>query len=742
MMVNFNLFGNAYVYFYRPRSSEFPQAFYTLRPDRVMHLYETGKLKGYVFVPQGMAVEDGLPLLPQDTMHVRLPNPGDPYQGLGKGMSPIKPLAMSGDVDNAATSFLKLFFDQGTMPMGMITVDVPLTDEVIAEARERWLQQYGNWQNWIEPIIMGQGAEYHKLGASFDDLDLIIMGQGAEYHKLGASFDDLDLEALDARNESRIVMPFGVKLSLIESRPDMLQATYNNLETDYKMFLANTLIPELQMFEQEWRYFLRNEDGDQFAQYDYMGIPGYFDKQQHITDVSAAYQVGAATRAQYKQAIGLRITPQDDVYLVGVMQTFIPAESEAPAPQTETGAASAEEEGEKAADLSGRSNFGTSVNEVTKFLEWMNEFYETGAASAEEEGEKALTLDDGEFVISTTTPLAQAMGMPAVITSRDLVPAVDAEDKATIAQRQALGGGILDIAARFEPGAREAAQDAFGRDEREVMAIIDEAQRRAYSESASVSWSLVLADILAYYDGPSKATWQEEMTPSLAGVSLSQGEMLSGVFDQEFVGAEFVGAVSEKQAAAMLKFTPIGFTDTKALFDFLGIKTTKQSAGDMAEWFRSYVMEFADPLSKTSKDEISGVLTTAAAEGWSVPQTESALQDMFTQWSTGDAKPAEDSYFALQRLPNWRAELIARTEMIRASNAAAWGLYRSWGVTEKEWLATMDDRTRETHAMASGQVVGIDETFNVGGEDLRYPGDPRGSPGNTISCRCTVLPRI
>jgi len=34
----------------------------------------------------------------------------------------------------------------------------------------------------------------------------------------------------------------------------------------------------------------------------------------------------------------------------------------------------------------------------------------------------------------------------------------------------------------------------------------------------------------------------------------------------------------------------------------------------------------------------------------------------------------------------------------------------------------------------------MQDTFTVGGEKLRYPGDPAGSPWNTINCRCTQLP--
>jgi uncharacterized protein with gpF-like domain len=53
-----------------------------------------------------------------------------------------------------------------------------------------------------------------------------------------------------------------------------------------------------------------------------------------------------------------------------------------------------------------------------------------------------------------------------------------------------------------------------------------------------------------------------------------------------------------------------------------------------------------------------------------------------------------------------------------------------------------DGDTRDAHDEADGQEVGTDEDFAVGGEALRFPADPAGSAGNTINCRCSVLPII
>jgi hypothetical protein len=87
-----------------------------------------------------------------------------------------------------------------------------------------------------------------------------------------------------------------------------------------------------------------------------------------------------------------------------------------------------------------------------------------------------------------------------------------------------------------------------------------------------------------------------------------------------------------------------------------------------------------------------------------------------------------------------RARVIARTEIISASNAGSLeGAYATGVDFQKEWLATQDDRTRDAHLVADGQRTSKDGDFLVDGEPLEYPGALNGSPANVISCRCTLL---
>jgi hypothetical protein len=58
----------------------------------------------------------------------------------------------------------------------------------------------------------------------------------------------------------------------------------------------------------------------------------------------------------------------------------------------------------------------------------------------------------------------------------------------------------------------------------------------------------------------------------------------------------------------------------------------------------------------------------------------------------------------------------------------------------KQWISGRDARVRPAHQAAQGQIVPFNKKFLVGGESLNHAGDPSGSAGNIINCRCSVAP--
>lgn len=98
--------------------------------------------------------------------------------------------------------------------------------------------------------------------------------------------------------------------------------------------------------------------------------------------------------------------------------------------------------------------------------------------------------------------------------------------------------------------------------------------------------------------------------------------------------------------------------------------------------------------------------------------------------------------------PN-RAELVARTEMLAASNAGTHTAHSESDVVEfRGWLHTRDPGNpdhRPSHLAEDRRTrtepVRVDEPFKIAGFQPMYPGD-FGVPGHDCNCRCTTISKF
>lgn len=85
----------------------------------------------------------------------------------------------------------------------------------------------------------------------------------------------------------------------------------------------------------------------------------------------------------------------------------------------------------------------------------------------------------------------------------------------------------------------------------------------------------------------------------------------------------------------------------------------------------------------------------------------------------------------------------ARTAVTGAENAGrvhSYGLARAMGIKmQKEWLATLDGRTRHTHRKLDKAKAPDTGTFENG---CRFPGDPQGPYSEICNCRCTLVAAV
>lgn len=123
----------------------------------------------------------------------------------------------------------------------------------------------------------------------------------------------------------------------------------------------------------------------------------------------------------------------------------------------------------------------------------------------------------------------------------------------------------------------------------------------------------------------------------------------------------------------------------------------------------------------TTKEELQSILEQGLVEELSVQQVAKNIND----------------YFKLQSRN--RSLVIARTELTDTINDGTLHTLQREGHSHKEWITNLDGRERETHAAANGQVVGIHESFIIGGSPARHPGDDSLPPGERIQCRCRLV---
>lgn len=171
----------------------------------------------------------------------------------------------------------------------------------------------------------------------------------------------------------------------------------------------------------------------------------------------------------------------------------------------------------------------------------------------------------------------------------------------------------------------------------------------------------------------------------------------------------------------------------KTAFSAVGELTTRQINGKsrkdslferaMTNFARMHAGEKITQITSTTQDRIKNILTSGLEAGLSISEIAAQIR-------------------AEGRIQSRvRAHIIARTETHSAAGAGSMETARQSRVVRmKEWLEVDDDRTRDGDNSdfdhTNVEPVSKDMKFLVSGERLDYPGDPAGSPGNIVLCRC------
>ncbi len=202
-----------------------PIALWPMRPDWCSFLRGPGNpLRAIRYQPPGLQYVD------VDAHRCLVLMEFDPLYPMLKGLSRSAVALRVTSVDNAATDFLKLFFQNGAVVNGLLKTAQSLQESEAARIRKMWREQHGGVGNWVDPAVLGAGVEYQPMSMNFKDMDFGV---------------------IDGRDEVRICQIFETPPILVGAKAGLDRATYANYKEARAAFYEETVMPRWRWLESE-----------------------------------------------------------------------------------------------------------------------------------------------------------------------------------------------------------------------------------------------------------------------------------------------------------------------------------------------------------------------------------------------------------------------------------------------------------------------------------------------------------
>lgn len=166
------------------------------------------------------------------------------------------------------------------------------------------------------------------------------------------------------------------------------------------------------------------------------------------------------------------------------------------------------------------------------------------------------------------------------------------------------------------------------------------------------------------------------------------------------------------------------------ILDELDIAMTFDEADPLAiEWLATNSKKAAWSITNTAYERLRKALMEAVAAGESIPKIRERVRELF------------------ENISKVQAEMIARTETLKATNRGVWlGMKQSGVVEGKQWLAAMDERTCPSCEEMDGATMPLDDPFfeqgsvhTIGGVEMNFDYEEIMTPPIHPDCRCTLL---
>lgn len=134
-----------------------------VRPDRMQPVkHPTKYLTGWIYTgPDGEEV----PLTLDQVLHIKYPNPDDPYRGRG----PVQTVLADIDAARYSAEWNRNFFINGARPGGIIKVDYRMSDKEFQDFVNRWRSQHQGVSNAHRVAVL-ENADWVESNFSMTDM--------------------------------------------------------------------------------------------------------------------------------------------------------------------------------------------------------------------------------------------------------------------------------------------------------------------------------------------------------------------------------------------------------------------------------------------------------------------------------------------------------------------------------------------------------------------------------------------
>jgi len=275
-----------------------------LRPDWVRPVKSSSEFISY-YEYEIAGTNRKIPIAKEDVLTFKNFDPLNMYQG----WPPAAVAARVGDVDNSTTDFIKMFWERGGMPMGILTTKQHLQDAAIKGIRRRWKTRYGGSDKWLAPAVLDADATYQKTGSTFNEMGF---------------------EVLDERNEARICMVMDVPPILVGAAVGLKRSTYSNYAEARKAWWQDTLSAMFQHYDDTINARLVPDFGDNiYVKWDFSKVAAYQEEAEKLwLRYQAALTGGGITVNEFREGVNLPRLRNGDVLIRTLNQFDVPVAEE------------------------------------------------------------------------------------------------------------------------------------------------------------------------------------------------------------------------------------------------------------------------------------------------------------------------------------------------------------------------------------------------------------------------------